>query len=76
MGGYNSLVERFPYATASVWALDANNNTCGNPPDDYMTLLRTAEHGKSDYPWTGMTFGVIILAIYYWCTEQVCNYLT
>lgn len=71
VGGFSALVEKFPYATASVAALDANNMTCKDPPEDYMKLLRSAQPGKSDYPWTAMTFGNSILQIYYWCTDQV-----
>nr|XP_053636730.1 sodium/glucose cotransporter 4-like [Cherax quadricarinatus] len=71
VGGYESLVERFPYATATVRAVDAQNNHCGEPPSDYMNLLRTIEPGKSDYPWTGMIFGLSINSIWYWCTDQV-----
>lgn len=24
-----------------------------------------------DLPWTGMTFGLTIMATWYWCTDQV-----
>ncbi|XP_069180378.1 sodium/glucose cotransporter 4 [Procambarus clarkii] len=71
VGGFESLVERFAYATASVRAVDASNKSCGEPPSDYMHLLRTIEPGKSDYPWTGMVFGLTINSIWYWCTDQV-----
>lgn len=25
----------------------------------------------ADLPWTGMTFGLTIMAAWYWCTDQV-----
>lgn len=27
-----------------------------------------------DLPWTGMTFGLTIMATWYWCTDQVCQH--
>ncbi|XP_042218698.1 sodium/glucose cotransporter 1-like isoform X2 [Homarus americanus] len=71
VGGFEALVEQFPYATATNRSVDSNNNSCGEPPSDYMNLLRTIEPGKSDYPWTGMVFGLTINSIWYWCTDQV-----
>ncbi|XP_050736167.1 sodium/glucose cotransporter 4-like isoform X1 [Eriocheir sinensis] len=71
VGGYTALVERYPYAVASVRAVGSNNATCGEPPADYMNLLRTIEPGKSNFPWTGMVFGLTINSIWYWCTDQV-----
>ncbi|KAG7177626.1 Sodium/myo-inositol cotransporter 2-like 1, partial [Homarus americanus] len=58
VGGYYSLVERFPYAKASIRAMGVNNKSCGEVPPDYMSLLRTLDPSKSEYPWVGMTFGM------------------
>ncbi|KAK3865504.1 hypothetical protein Pcinc_028899 [Petrolisthes cinctipes] len=71
VGGYEALVEDYPYATATIRATNAANETCGGVGDDYMNLIRTIEPGKSDYPWTGMVFGLTINSIWYWCTDQV-----
>lgn len=36
-----------------------------------MHLLRDAQPGRSDLPWSGMTFGLAISSIWYWCSDQV-----
>ncbi|XP_064104954.1 sodium/myo-inositol cotransporter 2-like isoform X2 [Macrobrachium nipponense] len=71
VGGYSGLVEKYPYAVASIRGKDALNRSCGQPPEDFMSLLRTTDSTKSEYPWTGMTFGLAIIQVWYWCTEQV-----
>ncbi|KAA0198528.1 hypothetical protein HAZT_HAZT002251 [Hyalella azteca] len=71
VGGYNKLVEDYPYATAKIRARDLQGNECGEPPSDYMHLMRSVEPGVSDLPWTGMVFGLTINSIWYWCTDQV-----
>lgn len=71
VGGYEALIEEYPFATAAIQATNAANETCGGVGDDYMNLFRTIEPGKSDYPWTGMIFGLTINSIWYWCTDQV-----
>ncbi|XP_068233060.1 sodium/mannose cotransporter SLC5A10-like isoform X2 [Palaemon carinicauda] len=71
VGGYQALVNAYPTAKASAQVSDAFNNTCGNPPEDYMSLFRSIQPGKSEYPWTGMVIGVRLNAIWYWCTDQV-----
>lgn len=71
VGGYQSLIEKYPYATASERAVGSGNVTCGEPPEDYMNLIRTIEPGKSNFPWTGMVFGLTLNSIWYWCTDQV-----
>ncbi|XP_066982566.1 sodium/mannose cotransporter SLC5A10-like isoform X1 [Macrobrachium rosenbergii] len=71
VGGYQALVDAYPEAKASVQSVDLFNNSCGNPPEDYMSLFRSVQPGKSEYPWTGMVIGVRLNAIWYWCTDQV-----
>ncbi|MGH0138366.1 UNVERIFIED_CONTAM: hypothetical protein FKN15_032907 [Acipenser sinensis] len=44
------------------------NTTCHLPRADAMHLFRDPVAG--DLPWTGMTFGLTILATWYWCTDQ------
>ena len=70
IGGMDALIEEYPYATASVRAYSYDNKTlCGEPRSDYMNLLRGLD---ADLPWTGMTFGLTILGIHYWCNDQAC----
>lgn len=45
------------------------NTTCHLPRADAMHLFRDPVSG--DLPWTGMTFGLSIMATWYWCTDQV-----
>ncbi|XP_063869321.1 sodium/mannose cotransporter SLC5A10-like isoform X2 [Scylla paramamosain] len=71
VGGYRALVEKYPFATASERAVGADNATCGEPPAEYMNLIQPIEPGKSNFPWTGMVFGLTLNSIWYWCTDQV-----
>ncbi len=38
-------------------------------PPDFFQMFKPSSH--PDYPWTGIIFGAPILAIWYWCTDQV-----
>jgi len=38
-------------------------------PPDFFHMIKPAT--DSVYPWTGTTIGVVILGIWYWCTDQV-----
>ena len=70
IGGYESLIDKYFNATANIRAPMTPNGTelCGKPPDDAMKLLRSQ---SSDLPWSGMTFGLAISSIWYWCSDQV-----
>ncbi len=74
-GGYDKMVGDFFNAVADERAYkDPNDNTselCGGVPDDAMHLFRSAKPGESDLPWTGVTFGLAINSIWYWCSDQV-----
>lgn len=37
-------------------------------PEDFFSMIRPANHEA--YPWTGTTFGIFILGIWYWSTDQ------
>jgi SSS family solute:Na+ symporter len=37
-------------------------------PKDHWSMLKPVSH--PDYPWLGMIFGLPILGIWYWCTDQ------
>ncbi len=75
-GGYDQLVYNyFNNATAKIRAHedpdDPNSPLCGEVPDDAMHMFRSAKYGESDLPWTGVTFGLAINSIWYWCSDQV-----
>lgn len=38
-------------------------------PADFFHMFKPSNH--PDFPWTGIIFGAPILAIWYWCTDQV-----
>ncbi len=38
-------------------------------PPDFFHMIKPAS--DTVYPWTGTIFGVLILGIWYWCTDQV-----
>merc|ERR1712130_140548 len=73
VGGYEQLVDKFFEATASNRANKTLDGfaKCGEVPKDSMHLLRSAKPGESDLPWSGMTFGLAISSIWYWCSDQV-----
>ncbi|XP_032896396.1 sodium/glucose cotransporter 5 [Amblyraja radiata] len=66
IGGYHNLES--VYLKAVPRKIIANT-TCHLPRADAMHLFRDPVGG--DLPWTGMTFGLTILATWYWCTDQV-----
>jgi len=71
IGSYENLVDKYFEATATIRANDSDGNLCQGIPDDAMHLLRDATPGKSDLPWSGLTFGLAISSIWYWCSDQV-----
>ncbi|XP_063198800.1 sodium/mannose cotransporter SLC5A10 isoform X3 [Chroicocephalus ridibundus] len=66
IGGYPNLEEAYLKAVPSKIV---PNTTCHLPRADAMHLFRHPVSG--DLPWTGMTFGLSIMATWYWCTDQV-----
>ncbi|XP_069883703.1 sodium/mannose cotransporter SLC5A10 isoform X2 [Dipodomys merriami] len=66
IGGYGQL--EAAYARAIPSRIIANT-TCHLPRADAMHMFRDPYTG--DLPWTGMTFGLTIMATWYWCTDQV-----
>ncbi|NWR75404.1 SC5AA protein, partial [Centropus unirufus] len=66
IGGYPNLEEAYLKAVPSKIV---PNTTCHLPRADSMHLFRDPISG--DLPWTGMTFGLSIMATWYWCTDQV-----
>ncbi|XP_078096847.1 sodium/mannose cotransporter SLC5A10-like isoform X2 [Mustelus asterias] len=66
IGGYHNLESVYLKAVPSKII---PNTTCHLPRADAMHLFRDPVTG--DLPWTGMIFGLSILATWYWCTDQV-----
>ncbi|KAM7069044.1 sodium/mannose cotransporter SLC5A10 isoform 1-T1 [Molossus nigricans] len=66
IGGYEHLATAYARAIPSRIVA---NTTCHLPREDAMHMFRDPHTG--DLPWTGMTFGLTIMATWYWCTDQV-----
>ncbi|XP_001362806.1 sodium/mannose cotransporter SLC5A10 [Monodelphis domestica] len=66
IGGYEQLEAAYLGAVPNK---TIPNTTCHLPRADAMHMFRDASTG--DLPWTGMTFGLTIMAAWYWCTDQV-----
>ncbi|XP_004868824.1 sodium/glucose cotransporter 5 isoform X7 [Heterocephalus glaber] len=66
IGGYGQLEAVYARAVPSRTVA---NTTCHLPRADAMHMFRNPQTG--DLPWTGMTFGLTIMATWYWCTDQV-----
>lgn len=48
---------------------------CGVPDPLAWHMVRPAS--DANYPWPGTTFGVFIVAVWYWCSDQVyCTLIT
>ncbi|CAN8016438.1 unnamed protein product [Ixodes persulcatus] len=72
VGGYDQLMKAFATAeptNASYARYTAANESCSRVPDNYNHLLRSPL--DSELPWTGMVFGSVVCAIWYWCSDQV-----
>ncbi|XP_075848384.1 sodium/mannose cotransporter SLC5A10 isoform X4 [Microtus pennsylvanicus] len=66
IGGYEQLEAAYAQAIPSR---TIPNTICHLPRADAMHMFRDPSTG--DLPWTGMTFGLTIMATWYWCTDQV-----
>ncbi|KAK2497983.1 hypothetical protein MC885_013800 [Smutsia gigantea] len=71
VGGYESFTEKYMNAIPTV--VEGDNLTisprCYTPQADSFHIFRDAVTG--DIPWPGMVFGMTIVAVWYWCTDQV-----
>jgi low affinity sodium-glucose cotransporter 4 len=71
VGGYESFTEKYMNAIPSV--VEGDNLTispkCYTPQPDSFHVFRDPVTG--DIPWPGLIFGMTILAIWYWCADQV-----
>jgi SSS family solute:Na+ symporter len=53
------------YGLAEIGGLDA---LVAKTDDEYLSLWRP--FSDPEFPWTGIIFGVPILGVWYWCTDQ------
>ncbi|KAL6082880.1 hypothetical protein STEG23_002574 [Scotinomys teguina] len=71
VGGYEAFMEKYMKAIPSVIS-DGNitvKEACYTPRADSFHIFR--DPIKGDIPWPGLIFGLAILALWYWCTDQV-----
>ncbi|KAG8597107.1 hypothetical protein GDO81_002164 [Engystomops pustulosus] len=71
VGGYEAFTEKYMKAIPTEiydngTKIDAK---CYTPREDSFHLFRDPITG--DMPWPGLIFGLTILALWYWCTDQV-----
>ncbi|NXG54848.1 SC5A1 protein, partial [Hemiprocne comata] len=71
VGGYDVFMKKYMEAIPSITSY--GNTTisaeCYTPRKDAFHIFRDAVTG--DLPWPGLVFGLSILALWYWCTDQV-----
>ncbi|XP_048354443.1 sodium/glucose cotransporter 4 isoform X2 [Sphaerodactylus townsendi] len=66
VGWYEGLQEKYSRAIPSIIV---PNTTCHLPRQDAFHMLRDPVSG--DIPWPGLIFGLSVLALWCWCTDQV-----
>uniref|UniRef100_A0A8B9CFK9 Solute carrier family 5 member 9 n=1 Tax=Anser brachyrhynchus TaxID=132585 RepID=A0A8B9CFK9_9AVES len=66
VGWYEGLKEKYSTAIPKVIV---PNTTCHLPRADAFHLFRDPVTG--DIPWPGLIFGLSVLALWCWCTDQV-----
>lgn len=71
VGGMNKLYNDYPMAIPTPLV---NGSDCGYPKDEAFHLLRNPI--TSDLPWPGNVFGITILSVWYFCSDQVCLMFT
>jgi uncharacterized sodium:solute symporter family permease YidK len=67
VGGLQIIKELYPYSIAVETRF--NDTLCGIPPKDYFSVIRPLNSDDGP-PWVGI-FGMTILSIWYWCSDQV-----
>nr|7SL8_A Chain A, Sodium/glucose cotransporter 1 [Homo sapiens] len=71
VGGYDAFMEKYMKAIPTIVS-DGNTTfqeKCYTPRADSFHIFRDPLTG--DLPWPGFIFGLTILALWYWCTDQV-----
>ncbi|XP_045675757.1 sodium/glucose cotransporter 1-like [Phyllostomus hastatus] len=71
VGGYQELLRKYLNTKPSItqegnWTA---NPECYLPRPDSFHIFRDPITG--DIPWPGVVFGLPILSLYYWCTDQI-----
>nr|XP_060627440.1 sodium/glucose cotransporter 1-like isoform X1 [Anolis sagrei ordinatus] len=70
VGGYEQFREKYMKAIPNLTNATANiSEKCYMPRPDAFNIFRDPING--DLPWPGMIFGLTILSLWYWCTDQV-----
>ncbi|XP_075048578.1 sodium/glucose cotransporter 1-like [Mixophyes fleayi] len=71
VGGYEAFMEKYMKAIPSNISYNGMeiSSSCYSPREDSFHLFR--DPLKGDMPWPGLIFGLTILALWYWCTDQV-----
>lgn len=68
IGGFDNLYVKYMTAVPTS-TVQHGNTSCGIPQESAWHIIRPAT--DSDYPWPGTLFGITLLSLYYWCTNQV-----
>ncbi|XP_063263191.1 sodium/glucose cotransporter 4 [Prinia subflava] len=66
VGWYEGLQKK--YSTA-IPTITVPNTTCHLPRADAFSLFRDPITG--DLPWPGLVFGLTVVALWFWCADQV-----
>ncbi|XP_004690998.1 PREDICTED: low affinity sodium-glucose cotransporter [Condylura cristata] len=71
VGGYENFIEKYMNAVPSVVEGDNLNisSKCYTPQEDSFHIFWDPITG--DIPWPGIIFGNTLVAMWYWCTDQV-----
>jgi len=78
VGGFEAAMFKFMNTVANTTILhrmvgagdDESSFNCGIPPNNSLHFFRAAD--DASLPWPGIVFGLSILSVWYWCTDQVC----
>lgn len=68
VGGYEEFVHKYMNAIPQV-GNSSIPEKCYTPRPDSFQIFRDPING--DLPWPGLIFGLSILGLWYWCTDQV-----
>ncbi|KAI4569005.1 hypothetical protein MJG53_014623 [Ovis ammon polii x Ovis aries] len=71
VGGYENFTEKYMNAIPAIVEGDklTIKSKCHTPRGDSFHIFRDAVTG--DIPWPGTIFGMTVVAVWYWCTDQV-----
>ncbi|XP_050570168.1 sodium/glucose cotransporter 1 isoform X5 [Cygnus atratus] len=71
VGGYDAFMQKYMEAIPSntSYGNTVISSSCYTPREDAFHIFRDPVSG--DLPWPGLIFGLSIIALWYWCTDQV-----